>query len=904
MIDAMSHIYRAYFAPMGMRQDPLRNSKGQVTQAVFVFTNMLRKLLNDERPDYIGAIFDTDVPTFRHESFETYKANREAMPDDLSTQIPYIVQVCEAYGIPVVKMDTFEADDIIGTYAKKCAEKGLKAVIVSNDKDMCQLVEDPLIVCMRQNSQNIRRKVPVPPIEWCDEAWVLNKFGVPAKKVIDLLGLMGDSVDNIPGAPGIGEKGAVSIVMEYGSVEEALRRADEVSNKRYRESLQNNVDIIRQSLELATIKCDVPIEMDLDKLRRCEPDRRKAYQLFKELEFNALTKEFSDAAGSLFASTGDGTSQEEIAAAVVAATRQYTLIQNRAELDKLVRKLWEVEYWSFAVDDSNSKPNAGSFEKEEPLGIAIATSGGVSYYIDFVNFAEGREKAIRPVGDTLANVMLKKAVYDYKRNFAVLKKIGITPDVIEDDTMIAAYLLDPTRSKYEIEALAYETAELEPSAAVPEGWTENQWRAAEAADFTIQTAHVLRKRIYDNGLDKVYREMELPLVPVLYEMEMNGMAVDSDVLRGLSKNFSEELERLKKEIFELAGQEFNVGSPKQVGEVLASLNIETGRKTATGQISTSKDLLAELANTYELPRLIIEYREIDKLKSVYADALPQQVAADGRIHGKLNQTVAATGRLSSTDPNLQNIPIRTELGQKIRSAFIPAKGMKLLSADYSQLELRILAHVTHDEVMMAAFLNNEDIHAQTAKLVFGEGTPQEMRERRRMAKIVNFGIAYAVEAYGLSQRVDLTVQEAKKVIADYFETYKGIRRYMDETPLKAKEQGYIASIFGRRRPLPSINDRNYTVRSRAEREAINMPIQGSASDIMKIAMLKVENALRREGFQAKLIMQIHDELLIELPPEEVKAVSELICREMEAAANLDVPLIAEVGTGDNWMETK
>ena len=895
LIDAMSHIFRAYFAPMGMRAEPLRNSRGQVTQAIFVFTNMLRKLLNDERPHYIAAIFDTDAPTFRHEAFEAYKANRSEMPDDLAAQIPYIVQVCEAYNVPVVKLDGFEADDIIGTFAKQASEKGLQAVVVSNDKDMCQLVTDPLVVCMRQNSQNIRRKVPVPPIEWCDEAWVKNKFGVPADKIIDLLGLMGDSVDNIPGAPGIGEKGAVSIVTEFGSVEEALRRADEVSNKRYRESLQNNVDQIRQSVELATIKCDVPIELDVTMLKQGEPKRREAYLLFKELEFAALIKEFSDAAATLFDVTSGQPAVE---------TRDYTLIQNRADLDKLVRRLWETEYWSFAVDDSNSPTNAGSFDKEEPLGVAIATAGGTSFYIDLVNFAEGREKALRPLGDTLANGLLRKAVHDWKRNLAVLQKIGITPERVDDDTLIAAYLLDPTRAKYELDALAAEATDLQPSTSIPEGWTENQWRAAEAADFIMQTAPILRTRIFETGIDKVYHEIELPLVPVLYEMEMTGMAIDADVLRGLSKNFSAELERLKKEIYELAGREFNVGSPKQVGEVLASLNIETGRKTATGQISTSKDLLAELANTYELPRLIIEYREIDKLKSVYTDALPGQVQSDGRIHGKLNQTVAATGRLSSTDPNLQNIPIRTALGQEIRRAFIPAKGNKLISADYSQLELRILAHVTQDEKMLEAFRNNEDIHTQTAELVFGGGSAQEIKEKRRLAKIVNFGIAYAVEAYGLSQRVGLTVPEAKKVISDYFETYKGIRQYMDDTPLKAKEQGYISSLFGRRRPLPSINDRNYTVRSRAEREAINMPIQGSASDIVKIAMLRVDKALRKEGLSAKLIMQIHDELLLDVPQKEVEAVSALLCREMEAAAQLDVPLVAEVGTGNNWMETK
>ncbi len=902
LIDAMSHIFRAYFAPMGMRAEPLRNSRGQVTQAVFVFTNMLRKLLNDERPHYIGAIFDTDAPTFRHEAFEAYKANRSEMPDDLAAQIPYIIQVCEVYGIPVVKLDGFEADDIIGTFAKQAAEKNLQAVVVSNDKDMCQLVQDPLIICMRQNSQSVKRKVPVPTIEWCDEAWVLNKFGVPANKIVDLLGLMGDSVDNIPGAPGIGPVGAIKLIQEFGSVEEILRRTDEIKHKSQRASLENNADLVRQSLELATIKCDVPITLDLDALKHGSPKRREAYLLFKELEFAALIKEFSDAAATLF-----DVGSAEAAAYAAAETRDYTLIQNRAELDKLIRRLWEVEYWSFAVDDSNSPANAGSFDKEEALGVAIAIKGGTSYYVDLENFAVsdgGREKALRPLGDTLANGLLRKAVHDWKSALAVLKKSGITPERIDDDTLIAAYLLDPTRTKYELASLAAEATGLQPSASIPEGWSENQWRTAEAADFTMQTAPILRKRIFETGLDPVYRDIELPLVPVLYQMEMTGMAIDTDVLRGLSKNFSAELERLKKEIYELAGQEFNVGSPKQVGEVLASLNIETGRKTATGQISTSKDLLAELANTYELPRLIIEYREIDKLKSVYTDALPGQVQSDERIHGKLNQTVAATGRLSSTDPNLQNIPIRTVLGQEIRRAFIPAKGNKLISADYSQLELRILAHVTQDEKMLEAFRNNEDIHAQTALLVFGEGSAQEMKERRRLAKIVNFGIAYAVEAYGLSQRVGLTVQEAKKVIADYFETYKGIRAYMDETPLKAKEQGYISSLFGRRRPLPSINDRNYTVRSRAEREAINMPIQGSASDIVKIAMLRVDKALQKEGFQAKLIMQIHDELLLDVPENEVEAVSKLLCREMESSAKLDVPLVAEVGVGNNWMESK
>jgi DNA polymerase-1 len=895
LIDAMSHIFRAYFAPMGARQEPLRNSRGQVTQAVFVFTNMLRKLLNDEKPEYVVAAFDTAAPTFRHESFEAYKANRDEMPDDLAAQIPYIIQVCEAYNVPVLKIDGYEADDLIGTLAQKAAAKGIKAVVVSNDKDMCQLVRDPHVVCMRQNSQNIKRKVPVPPIEWCDEAWVEKKFGVPPSKVIDLLGLMGDSVDNIPGAPGIGEKGALNLIVEFGSIEEALKRADEVKHKTYRESLQNNADLIRQSRELATIHTEAPLDLDLKLFKRQAPDRAKAYQLFKELEFSSLTKEFSDASASLF--------QEDVSGEKPSG-QNYTLVQSSEDLDKLIRLLWETEYWSFAVDDSNSAEKAGSYDKQPPLGLAIATGAGTAYYVDLEGFNGDKALCIKHLGDTLANGLLAKCAYDSKNALAVLQSIGIEPACVKDDTMIAAYLIDPSRSKYEVESLALEAVGADANLNAPDGWLDHQWQTAAYADLTRQTAPVLRKRVFEQQLDKVYTDVELPLVPVLYRMEMAGMGVDVKALQGLSKSFGEELERLSKRIYKLAGQEFNIGSPKQVGEVLQSLNIETGKKTATGQISTSKDVLAELAETYELPRLVIEYRELDKLKSVYADTLPEKVADDGRIHGQLNQTVAATGRLSSAEPNLQNIPIRTALGQEIRRAFIPKMGYKLISADYSQLELRILAHITGDEVMREAFAKNEDIHARTAKLVFGGGTEAEMKEKRRLAKIVNFGIAYAVEAYGLSQRVGLSVPEAKKVIEDYYNTYKGVRRYMDETPEKAREHGFVTSILGRRRPLPSINDRNYTVRSRAEREAINMPIQGSASDIVKIAMLRVDDALRKEGLEAQMIMQVHDELLVEAPEAEVKQVCEIVKREMEAAIKLEVPLIVDVGVGENWVAAK
>ncbi len=895
LVDTMSHIFRAFFAPMGARQEPLRNSKGQVTQAVFVFTNMLRKLLSDEKPDYIAAVFDSPEKTFRHDNFAAYKANRAAMPDDLSSQMPYIVKVCEAFNIPILKMSGFEADDIIGTLAHQVAEKGMQAVIVSNDKDLCQLVRDPLIVCMRQNSQNVKRKVAVPPIEWCDEAWVENKFGVPPTKVIDLLGLMGDAIDNIPGAPGIGEKGATKLVQQFGSATEAMRRADEVTHKSYRESLQNNQDIIRQSIELATVHTTMDIELDLDALKHNQPNRQLAYALFRELEFTTLTREFADSA-PLF----DGLE----AAALGIPERRYQIITKREDLDKLTRKLWEIEHWSFDADDSNSPKTAASYQKAEPCGVAIATGAGASYYIDLENFEGGRDEATPPLRDILSNGFLAKCAHDFKRNLAILKTLNIEPEAVEDDTFIAAYLLDSSRASYAVSLLAMQNLNQESAADIPEGWTEQQYRTAERADFAFQLAPILRRKIQEDGLERIYTEMELPLIPILYEMEMAGLKVDVGVLKGLSDFITTETEKLGAKIFELAGREFNISSPKQVGEVLQELNIGSSKKTATGQMSTSKDVMNELAETYELPRLILEYRELDKLRTTYADALPKLLGADGRIHAHLNQTVATTGRLSVSEPNLQNIPIRTELGQQIRKAFVPEQGCQLISADYSQLELRLLAHITRDERMLDAFQNGEDIHAQTAKLVFGAKTPAELKIARRNAKITNFAIAYAVEAYGLSQRVGISRSEAKKVIEDYYETYKGVKKFMEETPEVAREQGYVSSIYGRRRYIPSINDRNYNVRSRAEREAINMPIQATASDIVKMAMLKVDAALKRENLKTRMIMQVHDELLLESPNDEVERAMEIVKKEMETAVELDVPLTVEIGAGDNWMNAK
>jgi DNA polymerase-1 len=893
LIDSMSHIFRAFFAPMANRAAPLASSKGQVTQAIFIFTNMLRKLLQDEKPQYIAAIFESGEKTFRHETFADYKANRLQMPDDLASQLPYIIRLCEAFNIPVINAPGFEADDVIGTLAVKVAKKGMQAVVVSNDKDMCQLVRDPYVVCMRQNSQVVKRKEPVPPIEWCDEAWVQKKFGVTALQVVDLLGLMGDSIDNIPGAPGIGAKGAVQIIQQFDSIENALEKWEEVKHKTYRESLRDNAALIRQSRELARIRIDLDVDLDLNELKARPPDRAAAYELFRELEFSALTREFADGA--------------KAAAAVLTAPQNYLLIRSRSELDSFIKSLGDAEDVGVAVADSvpaGSGEQQCSFDYDAAGGIALSRGAGTSAYVDLEKFSDGLDAAIGPLREVLENGLIEKSVHDLKRAVGLLARLDVSIEGVKDDTFLAAYLLDPNRSKYELGDLAREAVGVDGLDGAPNGWTQSQWQTAAAADLTARTAIVLHQRILEKKLETIYSEVELPLAPLLYRMEQAGLKVDPAVLAELSKYLGQELEKLTTKIYELAGQEFNIGSPKQVGEVLSQLNIVSGRKTSTGRISTSKAVLEELAQSFDLPRLIIDYRELDKLKSVYTDALPHQIAADGRIHCLLNQTVAATGRLSSSEPNLQNIPIRSELGRRIRRAFVAERGNKIISADYSQLELRLLAHITQDSVMLEAFQKGEDIHARTARLVFGAQTHGELKEARRFAKIVNFAIAYAIEPWGLSQRVGITRQEARKVIDDYYITYKGVRRYMEEVPIRAREHGYVRSIYGRIRPLPGINDRNANIRKAAEREAINMPIQGTASDIVKIAMLRVEEEFKRAGLGAKLLMQVHDELLVEAPSKEAQQVADILKREMESAVKLDVPLVVDVGIGDNWMDAK
>jgi DNA polymerase-1 len=633
--------------------------------------------------------------------------------------------------------------------------------------------------------------------------------------------------------------------------------------------------------------------LNLDEIKSRPPDRSATYELFRELEFANLMRDYADAAVERPASAE--------------AARNYKIIQTKSDLDDLVRTLFDAESIALAVADSTP---AGTGEQEcftelqATRGIAFSTKAGAAAYVDLEKFSNGIDTAIETLRDVLSNGLIEKSVHDLKRAVGLLDRFNITLEGVKDDTYLAAYLLDPTRSKYELNDLAREALGIEINETPAANWPDTAWQTALAADLTGQTARVLRNRILEKRLETIYAEVELPLAPLLYRMERAGLKVDPKILTDLSNYIGQELHKLTVKIYQLAGREFNIGSPKQVGEVLSDLNIDIGRKTSTGRISTSKAVLEELAQQFELPRLIIEYRELDKLKSVYTDALPHQIATDGRIHCQLNQTVAATGRLSSSDPNLQNIPIRSEMGRRIRRAFVAEKGHKIISADYSQLELRLLAHITQDPVMLEAFQKGEDIHARTARLVFGAKTDAELKEARRFAKIVNFAIAYAIEPWGLSQRVGISRQEAKKVIEDYYNTYKGVRRYMDEVPIRAREHGYVRSIYGRIRPLAGITDRNANIRKAAEREAINMPIQGTASDIVKIAMLKVDEEFKRAGLESRLLMQVHDELLVEVPEKEVTKVTEILRHEMETAVSLDVPLVADVGVGDNWMDAK
>lgn len=882
LIDGMHSLYRAYFAVRG-----LSNSRGLPTNAIFGFTSMLRKLIRDHHPEYLGVVMDSKEPTYRQEKLASYKAHRPAMEDDMVAQLPYIDKLCEALRIPLIRLPKYEADDIMGTLARKASEAGVQTVLVTNDKDLSQLVHDPDVVMLCvEKSKGESREI------FLDEQGVRAKHGVPPEKIVDMLGLMGDAADGFTGGYGIGPKGAVQLIEEFGDVEGALAGWEKVKRKNYREALQNHAAEIRLARELATIDLDVPVTLDLEALKYEEPDYQLAHQLFTELEFNQLIREFAKGLAK-----GSAPTRPE-----PETKTEYVTHESNGAIEEATARLRGVGRLAFILTtDKGDKGGALT-------GISISSEPGRGEHFA-LDRCQDRAAALKSIAGLLEDERIEKATHDWKRALNILGHEGIELRNITDDTLLEGYLLSADAKDYDPSLLA--TTFLNE---LPPLMEDPATQSARLADLTGRLAAELRNRLaadqpgfsyQQQTLDYVYREIDLPLVPLLYRIERAGFRIDPAALRHLSIEMEAELERLTKEIYREAGREFNIASPTQLGEIFEQLNYEVSKRTSTGKIATGRDVLDELAIRYTLPRLIIEHREMSKLKGTYVDALPALIdPADGRIHTTLKQTIAATGRLSSTDPNLQNIPIRTEMGRRIRRAFIPADGCVLLSADYSQIELRLLAHVTRDPVMLEAFRIGEDIHERTARAVFRARSAEELREKRRVAKIVNFGIAYVIGPWGLAQRVGISRYEAKKVIDDYYQTYAGVKRYMDELPEMARQADCtVRSIFGRLRQLPDLNGKGAS-RAGAEREAINMPMQGSASDIVKLAMLRVDEALQREKLKARMILQIHDELVFEVPREEVGRTAEVVKETMENVATIDVPLPVEIGIGENWMDAK
>jgi DNA polymerase-1 len=864
----MSHIYRAYYAIPN-----LSNSKGLPTGAVYGFTAMLRKLIKEEKPDYIAVAFDVEGVTARHQKFEAYKATRKPMPDGLSQQIPYIERVCSILRVPVIGYPGYEADDVIGTLARKAVAAGLTVMVVTSDKDMLQLVADGDVLVVDPMKNNLI----------LDSNRVLEKMGVLPAQIPDLLGLWGDSVDNIPGAPGIGEKGARDLIQTFGSLESCLENWQKAKRKQYQESLRDNGDLIRTSKELATIHTDLPIELDLKALVSQAPDREGAFRLFTELEFKALMDEFLDEK-----------KQEPARGEWVSGSAAVEFLER---LSKGKRIYFSLEY------------------KQQPLSrqSAVAVSvQGESGEVGVLDLAE--EAALRSWLRLLGNTAVVKVCWDAKLALVALGRRDLELTCNVEDVMLMAFLSSPHIGDYSLRRWAMD--QLQTS--LPDEKHKNQ------ASFEQSTRDLLKKtlcckldvlrRLYEAiqprmeslGVNYVYREIELPLLPVLADMECTGIKVNRPTLREMSSAMEKQLNELTGKIHQSAGTEFNINSPKQLGEVLFDrLHLPTLKKTRTGGFSTDQAVLEELAVSYELPRLILEFRQIAKLKSTYVDALPALInPATGRVHTSFNQTGAATGRLSSSDPNLQNIPVRSELGRLIRAAFIPESGNLLISADYSQVELRVLAHLSEDPVLTDAFLRDEDIHDRTAREVFSPAELANRAECRRRAKVINFGIVYGLSAFGLAQKLGISREEAQAFIDAYFARYHGVRSWIDRTLEETRISGRVQTVFGRIRPIPDILSRDHNARMFAERTAVNTPIQGTAADIIKIAMIRIHKALQQTGRKAKILLQVHDELVLETPVGELEETRSLVQTEMENAAEFRVRLKVDLNVADNWKDMK
>jgi DNA polymerase-1 len=898
LIDTMSFIFRAYHAMA--RQRPMSTKTGVPTAATYVFVNMLRKLRDDFSPEYLAAVFDVGAPTIRNQQAESittirkfdiktqtfkesqyggYKANRAEMPGDLVQQIPYIRRALEGYRIPILQLEGYEADDVIGTLARKAAAESHPVFVVSSDKDMLQLVNDKVCVLNPPKDNLI-----------CDAAKVEEILGVPPSKVVDVMALRGDSVDNIPGAPGIGDKGSVELIQRFGSVEQALERAAEVEKKTYRESLQNNRDNILYSKQLVTIDTDVAVELDVGAMKTAEPDVDSLRALFAELEFTSLLK--------------------ELLPVVELKDGDYREIKSKTEFDEYLRGLSDNAPLALAIqteqtesideEDEEPLPSESGFlalqppdTEEKSRGnlkpIAVSNAPGAGAML------AGEDSALADrIKSVLEDAAVPKTIHDLKSALHHFGEQGIALTGVQHDPMLYSYLLDPTYSSHSLPEVALRKFNLKLSG-----------NLAEAADVTGRLASALRKEVDEQGLTSVYDEIDAPLVAVLARMEDSGVKIDPTVLGEMSVRLQREVEAKARDIYERCGVEFNISSPKQLGDVLFNkLALPIPVKYGKGKkISTAVDVLEGLAADHEVPRLVLEYRQLTKLKSTYVDALPALIRQQsGRLHTTFGQTGTATGRLSSTNPNLQNIPIRTELGREIRAAFIAEPDHVLLAADYSQIELRLLAHYSKDKLLVEAFRRGDDIHTLTASQVFGVPPLMVTADHRRQAKVVNFGIVYGLSAFGLSQQLGIEPGEARRFIDAYFEKYAGVRAFIDATLEQTRRDQKVKTLFGRIRPIPDINSKNATQRGFAERTAVNTPLQGTAADLIKLAMIRIDQEIRRRGMKSRMTLQVHDELVFEVPESEIDAMKSLVREHMENAHTLAVPLMVEVGVGLNWRD--
>ena len=872
LVDAMAHIYRAFYAPMNRMNAP----SGIPTKVPFLFANIVRRLLKDYQPEYVAIVFDTRQPTFRDKLFEKYKAQRPPMPDEMSVQLPYVRRLCEAMRLPILELDGYEADDVIGTMAKKAANK-LDVLVVSNDKDMMQLVNSGVRI-LRTGSGGAKADTIV------DAAKVTEILGVPPEKVIDLMALLGDTVDNIPGAKGIGEKGATELIQKYGSVESALDHADEVTNKRYREALQQQREQVMMSKQLATINLDVPLEVDLEKLQVRAGDPAALAELYRELGFKSLLKELlaGGVGGGVAESlTPEGVSYKDDGAAAKDYAQFANVEEFKAYLKKLPAKA-ELAVWLNLETGEREAEGFGT----RVAGIEVSQKEGEGRAV----WADEKGEALKALAAAVQDGKRRKIVHDPK----VFQLLTGGREKIEHATQLYSYLLRPTTANHNFADIIFRQFN------VPIGGG-----AGERADCLQRLAPVLRKEVEAQALDGVYEKIDLPLAGVLAEMERAGILVDPDALAKMSHSMEKEVRRLEKEIWKLAGSEFNVNSPTQLAEILFDkLNLQPPMRRGKGKVrSTAADILDEMKEQHELPGKVIEYREIAKLKSTYVDALPKLIHPETkRLHTSFSQTGTATGRLSSSDPNLQNIPIRSELGREIRAAFVAQKGQILLSADYSQIELRIMAHFSKDPVLTEAFRNGEDIHARTAQEVFGVGPMAQTGEHRRAAKAINFGIIYGLSAFGLAQQLGIEQKEASQFISAYFTRYRGVKQYLENVLVETRKTGVAKTLFGRIRPIPEINSPQVQLRNFAERTALNSPLQGTAADLIKMAMISIDARLKEEKLAAKMILQVHDELLFELPVKEKSKLEKLVKEEMENVHKLAVPVVVEMGTGPNWRD--